>query len=137
MTFGMNRTEPSHSAAITMFRNSQIAASTRWTLSLSPDASRGYAEVLAQSMNLPRSFPGVTLPGRADYLAALDKAVHEALEGKPASEALSAAAERWREITKKLDPLAFNVRTMPERLAKKGDLFARVFEERARLPQVG
>ena len=55
-----------------------------------------------------------------------------AIDGAPVSAPLE-----WSEITKKLDPLAFNVRTMPERLAKKGDLFARVFEERARLPQVG
>ena len=55
-----------------------------------------------------------------------------AIDGAPVSAPLE-----WSEITKKLDPLEFNIRTMPERLAKKGDLFARVFEERARLPQVG
>ena len=54
-----------------------------------------------------------------------------AIDGAPVSAPLE-----WSEITKKLDPLEFNIRTMPERLAKKGDLFARVFEERARLPQV-
>ena len=55
-----------------------------------------------------------------------------AIDGAPVSAPLE-----WGEITKKLDPLAFNIRSMPERLAKKGDLFARVFEERARLPQLG
>jgi len=92
----------SHSAAITLFRNSQIAASSRWTGSLPPEASRQYAEVLAQMLSLPRSFPGVKLPGRSDYLAALDKAVHDALDGKPAAEALTEAANAWREITSKL-----------------------------------
>jgi len=93
----------SHSSATTLFRSSQVAASTRWTGSLSPEASRQYADVLAQSMSMPRAFPGVTLPGRADYLAALDRAVRQALEGKPASEVLAEAAQTWREITDKLD----------------------------------
>ena len=42
----------------------------------------------------------------------------------------------WSEITKKLDPLKFNMRTMPDRLFKKGDLFERVFKERVRLSQL-
>ena len=46
-----------------------------------------------------------------------------AIDGAPVSAPL-----KWEEITKKLDPLKFNLRTMPERLAKVGDLFARVFE---------
>ncbi|MEK6372131.1 MAG: DNA ligase D [Acidobacteriota bacterium] len=54
-----------------------------------------------------------------------------AIDGAPVSAPLE-----WSEITKKLDPLKFNMRTMPERLAKKGDLFARVFKERAWLPQL-
>jgi bifunctional non-homologous end joining protein LigD len=55
-----------------------------------------------------------------------------AIAGAPVSAPLE-----WSEITKKLDPLKFNMRTMPDRLAKKGDLFARVFEERVKLPQLG
>jgi len=54
-----------------------------------------------------------------------------AIDGAPVSAPL-----KWEEITKKLDPLKFNLRTMPERLAKVGDLFARVFEERAKLPDL-
>jgi bifunctional non-homologous end joining protein LigD len=55
-----------------------------------------------------------------------------AIDGAPVSAPLE-----WGEITKKLDPLKFNMRTMPERLAKKGDLFERVFEQRATLPNLG
>jgi bifunctional non-homologous end joining protein LigD len=55
-----------------------------------------------------------------------------AIDGAPVSAPLE-----WGEITKKLDPLKFTMRTMPDRLAKKGDLFARVFEERTRLPELG
>lgn len=52
-----------------------------------------------------------------------------ALDGAPVSAPLL-----WSEITKSLDPLRFNLRTMPDRLAKVGDLFAAVFENRAKLP---
>ena len=89
------------SAATTLFRHSQIATATRWTGSLSPEASRQYAEVLAQSLSLPRGF-GLTLPGRVEYLAALDKAVQQALDGKPAPAALSEAAQKWSAVTEKL-----------------------------------
>ena len=54
-----------------------------------------------------------------------------AIDGAPVSAPL-----KWEEITKKLDPLKFNVRTMPNRLAKMGDLFARVFEKRTKLPDL-
>ena len=52
-----------------------------------------------------------------------------AIDGAPVSAPL-----RWEEINKKLDPLKFNLRTMPDRLAKVGDLFADIFKKRAKLP---
>ena len=55
-----------------------------------------------------------------------------AIDGAPVSAPLE-----WSEITRKLDPLKYNLRTMPARLAKKGDLFERVFKERTKLPQLG
>ncbi len=55
-----------------------------------------------------------------------------AIDGAPVSAPL-----KWSEITKKLDPLKYNLRTMPDRLAKVGDLFADVFKNRAKLPQLG
>ncbi|MEO8379345.1 MAG: DNA ligase D, partial [Acidobacteriota bacterium] len=54
-----------------------------------------------------------------------------ALDGAPVSAPLE-----WSEITKKLDPLKYNLRTMPNRLAKVGDLFAAVFEKGVKLPRV-
>ena len=54
-----------------------------------------------------------------------------AIDGAPVSAPL-----KWSEITKKLDPLKFNIRTMPNRLAKVGDLFEAVFKERVKLPQL-
>jgi multiple sugar transport system substrate-binding protein len=91
-----------HSAAVTLFRNSQVATSSRWTGGLAPDASRQYAEVLATTLTQPRAFPGITIPGRSQYLAALDQAVAEALSGKPPATALSAAAKSWLAISEEL-----------------------------------
>lgn len=54
-----------------------------------------------------------------------------ALDGAPVSAPL-----KWSEITKRLDPLRFNIRTMPARLAKVGDLFAAALEGGVRLPKL-
>jgi multiple sugar transport system substrate-binding protein len=92
-----------HSSATTLFRHSQVPGAKRWTGALSPAASRQYAETLAQSLSLPRAFPNVTLPGRLEYLQALDRAVQQAVEAKvPPREALKEAAAAWNEITAKL-----------------------------------
>lgn len=52
-------------------------------------------------------------------------------DGAPVSAPL-----KWSEITKKLDPLKFNLRTMPKRLDKVGDLFEEVFRKKAKLPKL-
>jgi bifunctional non-homologous end joining protein LigD len=54
-----------------------------------------------------------------------------AIDGAPVSAPL-----KWSEVTRKLDPLKYNIKTMPKRLAKVGDLFAEVFKNRARLPKL-
>ena len=54
-----------------------------------------------------------------------------AIAGAPVSAPL-----KWSEITKKLDPSKFNLRTMPNRLAKVGDLFAEIFKKKAKLPKL-
>jgi bifunctional non-homologous end joining protein LigD len=54
-----------------------------------------------------------------------------AIDGAPVSAPL-----KWSEVTKKLDPLKFNLRTMPKRVDKVGDLFAEVFKKRAKLPEL-
>ncbi len=53
-----------------------------------------------------------------------------AIDGAPVSAPL-----KWEEVTKKLDPLKFNIRNMPDRLAKVGDLFAPVLKPGVKLPQ--
>lgn len=54
-----------------------------------------------------------------------------AINGAPVSAPL-----KWSEITSKLDPLKFNIQTMPNRLAKVGDLFADVFKNGVKLPKL-
>lgn len=54
-----------------------------------------------------------------------------AIDGAPVSAPL-----QWSEVTKKLDPKKFNIHTMPDRLAKVGDLFAAVFENGVKLPKL-
>jgi bifunctional non-homologous end joining protein LigD len=54
-----------------------------------------------------------------------------AIDGAPVSAPL-----KWEEITRKLDPLKFNIRTMPDRLARVGDLFAPVLKKGVKLPEL-
>ena len=46
-------------------------------------------------------------------------------EGAPVSMPLD-----WKEVTSRLDPLDFNIRTVPERLARKGDAWHGLFKKR-------
>ncbi|HUP63822.1 MAG TPA: DNA ligase D [Thermoanaerobaculia bacterium] len=54
-----------------------------------------------------------------------------ASDGAPVSAPLD-----WSEVTRKLDPSKFNLRTMPDRLAKKGDLFRPAIERGVQLPRL-
>ncbi len=49
-------------------------------------------------------------------------------EGAPVSMPLE-----WKEVTDKLDPLEFNIRTAPKRLARKGDAWRDFFKKRVNL----
>lgn len=51
------------------------------------------------------------------------------IDGAPVSAPL-----KWEEVNKKLDPLKYNLRTMPERYAKVGDLFEPALKKGAKLP---
>jgi bifunctional non-homologous end joining protein LigD len=54
-----------------------------------------------------------------------------AADGAPVSAPLM-----WSEVTKKLDPLKYNIRNMPDRLAKVGDLFEAALTGGVSLPKV-
>jgi len=91
------------SSSTTLFRNSQVASPGRWTGALPAESALEYASALSATMELPRAFPGLRLPGRSEYLAALDQAVQAAASGhKPPGAALGETAAKWREITNRL-----------------------------------
>jgi len=53
------------------------------------------------------------------------------MDGAPVSAPLS-----WDEVTPKLDPSKYSVRTMPKRVGKVGDLFAEAMKTRFKLPNI-
>ena len=90
------------SRATTLFRQSHVVSAGRFDPALDAPTAKAYWAALARACQLQR-FVSLRLPGRGDYLAALDKAVHAALAGeKPPAEALAAAADEWRTIADKL-----------------------------------
>ncbi len=66
-------------------------------------AARQYARVLSDRGRQNPWMFCLRIPGRQEYLAALDVAVHDACTGKaePAA-ALTTAGDAWREITERL-----------------------------------
>jgi multiple sugar transport system substrate-binding protein len=90
------------STATTLFRKSQVDAPQLWTeKTVSPAAAAQYAESTSTTLNR-EIWLDLRLPGREEYLAALDEAVQSALEGKATpADALANAAEKWRQITEK------------------------------------
>jgi multiple sugar transport system substrate-binding protein len=90
-------------ASTTLFRQSQVASAGRWTGNLPADAAQHYGNLVAKTLTLPRAFPGLRLPGREQYVAALDTAVHDAIgKGGDPRTALAKARERWQQITEQL-----------------------------------
>jgi multiple sugar transport system substrate-binding protein len=91
------------SDATTLFRKSQLAKPQIWIeKELAPSVAPQYAKIVSTTLNR-ESWVDFRLPGRAEYLAALDEAVQAAVQGtSPPEEALSKAAEKWRQITDKL-----------------------------------
>jgi ABC-type glycerol-3-phosphate transport system substrate-binding protein len=84
----------------TLFRTSQIADAQRWTGGLNAAQSKQYADTLATALALPQVSPGLRLPGRIDYLAALDQAVQRAAAGESTPvELLAETKQKWSDIT--------------------------------------
>jgi bifunctional non-homologous end joining protein LigD len=54
-----------------------------------------------------------------------------AIEGAPVSTPL-----KWREVTAKLNPMDFNLKTVPRRIDEVGDLFAPALNGKQRLPRL-
>jgi len=88
----------------TLFRTSQLSAPTDWVeKSMSPATATDYAGQTRSTFERQRWTFALRIPGRREYLAALDEAVAAAVRGeKPPAAALDAAAQKWRAITQEL-----------------------------------
>lgn len=92
------------SPATTLYRTSQMQSAGSWIdEDFEPAMARDYAEVVRQAHRRPLWLCSLRIPGRARYMAALDEAVLQAIQGdQTPEECLEAAAERWRTITDEL-----------------------------------
>jgi hypothetical protein len=87
----------------TLYRAGHFKSPREWgDAEIDENAAQQYANVVIQRQTASLWLFSVRIPGRGDYLAALDDAVHEALGGKSSQDALRAAAERWGQITEEL-----------------------------------
>jgi multiple sugar transport system substrate-binding protein len=69
----------------------------------SAEAARSYGVAIGDALERPQGLEALRLPGRADYLAALDEAVQSAVRGNASpSDALKRAAQQWKKITERL-----------------------------------
>ena len=94
------------SPATTLFRLSHLDTPQAWVEQQTPAAAAAeYAAATQQTLGRPQFLFALRIPGRAEYLAALDKAVGQAVRGNQTpQEALDEAAARWRQITQRLGP---------------------------------
>ena len=92
------------SPATTLFRQSHLQSAGTWVEPPVPAAAAAqYAAITQQTLSRPQCLFALRIPGRADYLAALDEAVHKAVKGEATPrESLQQAADRWREVTQQL-----------------------------------
>lgn len=92
------------SSATTLPRRSQAENIAAWVEPPMPEkTAKEYAIDLVQTFESPDCLLALPIPGRDEYLSALDDAVRSAVRGdQPAIEALIATAGRWREISERL-----------------------------------
>jgi multiple sugar transport system substrate-binding protein len=92
------------SPATTLFRTDQVVAAKNWVEGgVSASAARQYAQQAAAALSRDQFLASLRLPGRAEYLAALDEAVQTAVRGQQTpDEALQKAAGKWRKISQRL-----------------------------------
>jgi len=99
-----NRHSSAVSPATTLFRQSDLRSPQAWTEKQVPPATAAeYALLTERTLSRQQWLFALRIPGRAEYLSALDAAVQQAVRaqlGPP--EALRQVATRWREITNRL-----------------------------------
>jgi multiple sugar transport system substrate-binding protein len=91
-------------SATTLFRQSHLNSPADWVeKGVSPGMAAEYAALTEQTFRRQRRLLCLRIPGRAEYLEALDKAVHAAVSGDQTPQAaLDQAAAEWAEITQRL-----------------------------------
>ena len=89
------------SSATTLFRTTHVPVSRRWLpAQMDETTGRDYADLVETTQSSPTWFITLRLPGRAEYMAALDGAVHQALRKEiPPEQALHEVAVTWNSIT--------------------------------------
>ena len=99
-----NRQVSAVSSATTLFQPPGTQGPSIWTeRPISPAVAAKYAALVERTLSRQHCVFALRLPGRAQYLAALDEAVQKALTGKASPQtALDQAAAAWKEITKRL-----------------------------------
>jgi multiple sugar transport system substrate-binding protein len=92
------------SPATTLFRQSDLKSPEAWVEKPVPlKAAADYGATTAAAMRREQWLGALCLPGRAEYLAALDAAVTATIRGgKSPADALGEAAAQWRQITARL-----------------------------------
>jgi multiple sugar transport system substrate-binding protein len=90
----------------TLFRQSQVKSPRDWVEKPVPTATAtAYAVLTERTLRRSQAVGALAIPGRAEYLAALDEAVREIVIGRgnqSPADALARAARTWGEITKRL-----------------------------------
>lgn len=88
------------SKAGTLFRESHLPQASRWLdRQLDEVAAKSYGEAVRDAQNRTAWVASIRIPGRTQYLAALDQAVRDAMSGTDSAEALKKAAATWDKIT--------------------------------------
>jgi multiple sugar transport system substrate-binding protein len=90
--------------ATTLFRQSHLDSPGNWVeKGVSPAAAAEYAASTDRTFRRPRRLFCLRIPGREEYLGALDKAVHAAVSGeRTPQDALTQAASEWSQVTERL-----------------------------------
>jgi hypothetical protein len=92
------------SSSTTLFRQSNLKSPGRWVEKpVSALAAVQYGDATEAALSHEQWIGALRIPGRAEYLAALDEAVASAVRGeKSPLDALVQAEKKWREITGRL-----------------------------------
>lgn len=97
----LGTTVASQSKQTTMFRSSHVTRPEAWVnRALDSQAAQQYSLAFQKEQQGTIWLFSIRIPGRIQYLDALDDAIQRVMvDGQSSGESLKAAADRWREIT--------------------------------------